>query len=75
MITAEEAREITCKDRWQILEKLIKEAAQNNNYSVSLHDNGFGKLTNLDKRMLVKNGYIITEGNSGKGDKFDIINW
>lgn len=75
MITANEARKISSVGRWKILDELIRYNASKKLTSLSLYNTGFGRLNTFDKKMLSDNGFIITEGDSGKRGKFDIINW
>ena len=73
MITAEQAREISCAERWDWLDKQIRERAHNQMNNLPL--NGYFRLSAIDKRMLEDNGYKISEGEGGKCGKFDIIYW
>lgn len=75
MITADEARKISSVGRWKILDELIRYNASKKLTSLSLYNTGFGRLNTFDKKMLSDNGFIITEGDSHKHGKFDIISW
>jgi len=73
MITAEKARSISLLNRMPYIEELIKKAANKGFHSVSLNGDLF--LTADEKEILIKLGYTVSFGQSGKHGIFHIIHW
>lgn len=74
MITAESAKNISLNCKFTYIEKLITEAANKGQRSISLLNENIS-LTEDEIHELQNLGYKIHNGHSGKCGPFDIISW